>query len=255
MTSQPQQIARPGPAHPGRTASVRSRRSLPNVGHLTAAQVLGNAAFVALRTSAQAPSPSQFVYKKVETSQGKITQSWLSVDGARNSIVAHLTIFGCVHGKLSVGPGTPAGADRRCTPVRAYFPDMPTRASEMRAYLQRTQGVRPGNLNDLAKTVGGMLDTDYLLPAQQAALYEFLARTPGITVVRHATDAAGRPGIGVRWIFGRSAAMLIFDLQSFQYLGTATKGIAGQLSGDALLQTAIVDNAGQLPQSGGSTSE
>jgi hypothetical protein len=52
-----------------------------------------------------------------------------------------------------------------CTPERAFFPDMPTTAAGMGSYLERTQGVRLNDLNDLSKTVGEMLQSDYILPA------------------------------------------------------------------------------------------
>src|ERR1700704_4127659 len=50
-------------------------------------------------------------------------------------------------------------------------------------------------------TVGFMLESDYILPAQRAALYRFLAATPGLTVEAHVRDVSGRPGIGVVWHF------------------------------------------------------
>jgi hypothetical protein len=124
---------------------------------------------------------------------------------------------------------------------------MPTRPGGMLAYLERTQGVRPDDLNDIAKTVGGLLDSDYLLPAQQAALYAFLARTPGIRIQPAVADAAGRPGVGVVWSFDGSQAMLVFDPQTYTYLGMSTRGLDGRIGGTALLTTAIVDHAGQVP--------
>ncbi len=68
------------------------------------------------------------------------------------------------------------------------------------------------------------------------------------------TDAAGRPGVGVVWSLDASQAMLIFDPQTYTYLGTSTRGIDGQLSGTALLTTAIVDRVGQLPGPAGNAS-
>ena len=117
----------------------------------------------------------------------------------------------------------------------------------MLAYLRRTQGVRLSNLNDLAKTIGLMLDSDYLSPRQQAALFEFLATTPRITVVLNVSDVAGRAGIGVGWSVDGGRAMLIFAPISHRYLGTSTQGLRGQVSGEALLQSGIVDMAGQVP--------
>lgn len=145
----------------------------------------------------------------------------------------------------------------KCTPQVAFYPEMPTDPSAMQAYLLKTHQEYPTTasygiadvLNDLAKNVGYMLDSDYLLPAQQAALYRFLATTPGITVKQPVEDVAGRAGIGVGWNFEGSSSMLIFDASTYQYLGMTTFGEQGQVGGDALLQTAIVDTAGQAPTS------
>jgi hypothetical protein len=134
-----------------------------------------------------------------------------------------------------------------CTPERAFFPDMPTTAAAMGAYLERTQGIRLNDLNDLSKTVGFMLESDYILPAQRAALYRFLAATPGLTVEPHVRDVSGRLGIGVVWHFYGSKSMNIFDPRTFAYLGMTTWGEQGQPGGAALVQTAVVDRAGEMP--------
>lgn len=143
----------------------------------------------------------------------------------------------------------------RCTPQPAFFAEMPTTVSAMLPYLVKTDIVYPAglvpaanDLNDLAKDVGYMLDTSYLLPRQQAALYDLLAKTPGIRVKTGVTDVAGRAGVGVEWSFEGGTSMLIFDPATFQYLGESTLGLNGASGGDALLQTAIVDSPGQLPQ-------
>jgi hypothetical protein len=111
-----------------------------------------------------------------------------------------------------------------CTAERTFFPDMPTTAAAMGPYLEQTQGIRLNDLNDLSKTVGFMLESDYILPAQRAALYRFLAITPELTIERHVRDISGRPGIGVVWHFYGSKAMNIFDPRTFAYLGMTTWG-------------------------------
>jgi hypothetical protein len=58
------------------------------------------------------------------------------------------------------------------------------------------------------------------VPAQRAALYEFLATMPGLTLERNVKDISGRPGIGVSWSFMGSTAVLIFD-PSVQGTGAA----------------------------------
>jgi hypothetical protein len=90
-------------------------------------------------------------------------------------------------------------------------------------------------------------ESDYLLPAQRAALYEFLATTPGLTLERNVNDISGRPGIGVGWSFMGSKAMLIFDPGTYTLLGETPWGEQGQVGGSALLQMAITNQAGQVP--------
>jgi hypothetical protein len=207
--------------------------------HPTAAQVLDRAAFAALQRSPLTPLPNQFVYTKVGGGGGQVSQSWMSVDGTRNSLI--------LQSPTSKPTRLPGCADSGCTPQPAYFPEMPTTPSAMLPYLEKTQRVRLDDINDLAKTVSYMLDTDYLLPAQQSALFQFLATTRGLTVDPSVQDVAGRPGIGIEWPYLGSSGMLIFDASSYQYLGLTTRGINGDIGGDALLQTAIVNAAGQQP--------
>jgi hypothetical protein len=253
---------------------------------LTAREVLDRAAAAALRGPDVVPSGDQFVYTEVGGGAGApVVRTWLSVDGTRNGLstttysdgkVQSSTFLGCANGvqkiqlpgvggkplKLGGKAMTPTQYQEKyktpvpmhgpiqsvpCTPEPAYFPDMPTSAGAMAGYLERTQGIRVSNLNDLAKTVGFMLQSDYILPAQRAALYEFLATTPGLIVEPNVRDIDGRPGVGVGWSFEGSKAMNIFDPSTYAYLGLTTWGLQGQLAGDALLKTAITNTPGQLP--------
>jgi hypothetical protein len=239
---------------------------------LTAKQVLDTAATAALSQPAAPPRPDQFVYTKVGDGAGHVAQTWLSVDGSRNGLMeaqgpnGTTTILGCVNGKHQIrlpgsngkpytGPEKPKAAvppdgpvvAMPCTPQPAFFSAMPTTASAMPGYLAKTQGVRLNDLNDVAKVVGGMFQSDYLLPAQRDALYEFLATTPGLTLERNVKDISGRPGIGVGWSFMGSKAVLIFDPRTYTLLGITTRGEQGQVGGAALLQMAITNQAGQKP--------
>jgi hypothetical protein len=261
---------------------VGPHRSVPAVAtvpaQLTAREVLEHAATAALKEPVVVPRADQFVYTEITGGSGAaVVQVWLSVDGTRNGLtesLVHGTLqksvqLGCVNGsrtyRLPGRDGKPLKGGHKpipikgpvpmdgplvttpCTPERAYFPDMPTTAAAMGPYLARTQGIRLNDLNDLSKTVGFMLESDYILPAQRAALYRFLATTPGLTVERNVRDVSGRPGIGVVWHFMGSKAMNIFDARSFAYLGMTTWGEQGQVGGLALVRTAIVDRAGEVP--------
>ena len=244
---------------------------------LTAREVLEHAASAALKEPAVVPRDDQFVYTKVVGGGGVVEQSWLSVGGTRNGLtespmngkLQKSVQLGCVNGARKIRTpgrdGKPLKGGHKpipikgpvpmdgpvvtvpCTAERTYFPDMPTTAAAVGPYLEQTQGIRLNDLNDLSKTVGFMLESDYILPAQRAALYRFLATTPGLTIERHVRDISGRPGIGVVWQFYGSKAMNIFDPRTFAYLGMLTWGEQGQLGGDALVRTAIVDQAGELP--------
>jgi len=252
--------------HPGASPSGAGVTAV-----LTAKQVLDTAATAALSHPGASPRPDQFVYSKVGDG-GHVTQTWLSVDGSRNGLAEDqgangtTTILGCVNGKREMrlpgyngkpytGPAKPKApvpldgpvVTVPCTPQPAFLPAMPTTASAMPAYLAKTQGVRLNDLNDLAKVVGGMFQSDYLLPAQRAALYKFLATTPGLTLERNVKDVSGRPGIGVGWSFMGSRAVLIFDPSTYTLLGLTTRGEQGQVGGDALLKIAITNQAGQEP--------
>ena len=99
----------------------------------------------------------------------------------------------------------------------------------------------------LTSLPGGAHSADYLLPAQRAALYKFLATTPGLTLERNVKDISGRPGIGVGWSFMGGKAVLIFNPSTYTLLGMTTRGEQGQVGGDALLQMAITNQAGQEP--------
>ena len=253
--------------HPNRSSGPAAVTAV-----LTAKQVLDTAAAAALSHPGAPPRPDQFVYTKVGDGGGHVAQTWLSVDGSRNGLMegqgsnATTTILGCVNGKRQMrlpgsngkpytGPAKPKAAvppdgpvvTVPCTPQPAFFAAMPTTASAMPGYLAKTQGVRLNDINDVAKVVEGMFQSDYLLPAQRAALYEFLATVPGLTLERSVKDISGRPGIGVGWSFMGSKAVLIFDPRTYTLLGMTTRGEQGQVGGGALLQMAITNQAGQEP--------
>jgi hypothetical protein len=214
-------VARPGGSSP-----------LP-AARLTAMQVLDRAASAALRQPTVVPLPGQFLYSKsVEYPSGTV-EIWRSIDGARG-LVEH-------GGQVTTYPGG----------LPAYYPDMPTRASAMDAFLERTEGREMNDTDpgDLPKFIVDWVPQGYLRPAQQAALYKFYLTLPGLTVAEHVRDVSGRPGIGVSWSQGNFTVMSVFDPRTFAYLGTTSFTGHTEYSGGswAVLSTAIVDHAGELP--------
>jgi len=251
-------------AHPGTHAPGRIVQNA----HLTARQVLDNAAVAALAKPATTPRPDQFLYAKLKiTGSGSsdgISQYWVSIDGEQNGLEevgsqGSLVEQGCVDGQQKVdtgvkGPGYTGPSSVACTPVLAYLPGMPTNPDALLAYLERTQAVgrsKPGLVNTLINSLGkeieGLATNDWLSPAQQAALYRLAAQAPGMTVVRHVTDVAGRPGVGVEWRYEGLATVLIFNAKTYAFLGATTQDGDGTDSGMALLNAGIVNRVGDLP--------
>jgi hypothetical protein len=230
--------------------------------------VLDNAAVAALAKPGAPPRPDQFLYVKLKiTGSGSsdgISQYWLSIDGQRSGLEevgsqGSSVEQGCVDGQQKVdtgvkGPGYTGPSSVACTPVLAYLPGMPTNPGALLSYLERTQAVgrsKPGLantlINSLGKEVEGLATNDWLSPAQQAALYRLAAQAPGMTVVHHVTDVAGRPGVGVEWRYEGLATVLIFDAKTYEFLGATTQDGDGTDSGMALLNAGIVDRVGELP--------
>jgi hypothetical protein len=243
---------------------------VPQQINAAAAHVLNLAAGAALRQPGAPPRPDQFIYHAIRDGGGHLYQSWLSVDGTRNGLVRGIGgggwsyVPGCRHGRERVNASAPHGGTngwQRCTPVPAYLPSMPTSPRAMGAYLERTQRVSLGDtvadLDLLGKTIADLLTSTYLTPRQLAALYDFMANTPGFTVVPGARDAVGRVGMGIRWPVsdGQAAApgdtdMIIFNPHTGTYLGgrTTYQGESpATYSGDAVVKLAVVDRIGQLP--------
>jgi hypothetical protein len=230
----------------------------PLHGALTAKQFLDTAARAALRQHSGAPAPDQWVYSEQESHNGKKLQIWLPADGNKPGIVRP--------SKGGVEPAcTIAQAETKgCLPDAGYFPGMPTNPRHLLAYLDKVQIAQlpqpqdgPSWLdNDLAKGVFFLMQQTYLRPAQQAALYELLAQTPGFTIQHNVKDAVGRTGVAIVWHFETAKGAIIFNPASYAFLGVRTWPAAGfkgpgahAYDGSALIALGIVDKPGRLPAS------
>lgn len=192
------------------------------------------------------PQPGQFVYSETKSPSGMVSRIWLSADGQQPGLARN-------------GDVIPIG-DGRCI---GYLPGLPTDPSEVFSFL-RNVGVIPGDAasnNIVGKTVLLLLQNVYLLPPQRAALYDFLAATPGFTYVPRAVDAIGREGVGILWsLLTRRRAhggstQIIFDPTTYAYLGARTwpaasfTGPTSPYCGSALITMAVVDRTGEIPSS------
>jgi hypothetical protein len=108
------------------------------------------------------------------------------------------------------------------------------------------------------EAIKDLLITYVMPPTLTAELYRALGNIPGVTVDRHATDIAGRHGIGFKIALpadqGAGFDELILDQKTFALmgqqliLGQAAGAKAGQIvSGTAVLKTSFVSGPGRMP--------
>jgi hypothetical protein len=195
---------------------------------LTAVQFLTQAAAGTRREHAVVPGPDQFIYSEgFGASTGAWWRQWESVNGSRPNVTDLST-----GGWVSTAPCTEALAESTGCPPTGFLPDFPVSANAVMPYLVRLQQASasvpssqdPPNwlANDTGKAVAGLLQFVYLLPAQQAAVFQMLAQTSGFEIVRNAVDAQGRPGVGIYWFYQDSGAMIVFNPVTYQFMGFGT---------------------------------
>ncbi len=240
----------PGPAgHPGPSGQASAVK--PFTGRLTAARFLDAAAKAALTQPLSPPQPGQFVYAETEGPGGSSKyQIWQSADGSQVGLVINAA------GTIPLTPCTVIQAQaRHCATTAGYLPGLPVHPSAVLAYLTKIgladAADQPGGsrlhkpiahwvANDIGKILAVMLSDTYLEPAQRAALYEFMARTPGFTVAAHVTDAIGRSGVGIRWTYQGITNVIIFSRQDYAYLGVRTVAPGQPAYSAALVKFGIV---------------
>jgi hypothetical protein len=245
------------PAASGASHRVSHPAIRPFTGRLTAARFLGAAAHAALRMPAAPPRPGQFVYEEtVGPERTSKYQAWLSADGSQDGLVIN------AFGPSSLTPCTVAQAEAgRCGLEAGYLPGLPTRPSRVLAYLTKVGLADPTaehkpipnwQANDVGKSAEFLLQSTYLLPAQRAALFNFMARTPGYTVAPHVADALGRRGVGIEWKYQDTTSIVIFSRKNYAYLGNTDLTGGHPTWAAALVKFAVVNRvphpaASQLP--------
>lgn len=243
-------IAMSGPQAPARQHTPKAR--VTQAAQLTVVQVLNRAAASALAQPAAVPRPDQFVYSKAVYSAQGATETWRSVDGARNGFVLSgdekVMLWGCSNGRQTVQPDPGSDLKRvtqSCIATPAYLAGMPTTASAMGSYLAQTFGSSVRDAAVAQKVTQFVFNQDYLLPAQRAALYRFFVTIPGLKVVPRMRDYVGRPGVGISLTTDGFTVIWIFDPKTFAYLGS-TELVGSKFTfGSAVLKTVIVNEAGQ----------
>lgn len=257
------------PAHaPASTASAAER-------------VLAGAAEQARRQPTVPVRGDQFIYVESLTASISVHEGstepatisaarrriWLSADGTRDGLLRQpgrpgpggpdgMVLPGC-HDGLSTQSKYGKTEEVACTPLPGYHADLPSDAAGMLAYLYRqADGTKNPRDQEAFSAAGDLIREAYLSPASLAAVFEAVARIPGVRVVGDVTDRAGRAGVALaRDEVQGTRSELIFDRKTYAYLGehlVLTRDAYGMKAGEAIdstavLKVAVVDGAGQLP--------
>jgi hypothetical protein len=185
-------------------------------------------------------------------------ETWTSANGTKDGLVRERP---CNEHPLSLGGGTMLraceyGVSWGSSPesagpppyTYAWLRTLPTTAAKLLTYFGGAHiKSDPGTSADdqIWAGIGGFFeDTPLLPPKLAAAAFRVAASIPGITLLPHVRDAAGRPGIAVARVFGDERVELIFSPRSYALLGTQSVVIAPgeQLNGRALRPGTVVDS-------------
>ena len=247
----------------------------------TAAQLLAKIAAAAARQPAPVVRDSDFTYIRSEVayevdsiSNGHETSSmaklherqiWLPVanvcatgllieQGERTPI----SPFPVANGKVDRDPPKGTPMPNFTCPSEGHLGDttyrllqsIPTQPDALLAYLKA--GKKWTN-DDPPTEIGDMIRETIMPPALAAALYRLAATLPGATLVPHATNVAGRAGIGIMWTSKTARQVYknewIFDKTTLRFIGEKTYDPGtGRLTGEsAIIQQAFTAKAGQVP--------
>ncbi|GAA4570343.1 CU044_5270 family protein [Planotetraspora kaengkrachanensis] len=191
-------------------------------------------------------------------------QAWFSADGTRDGLIREraksgggakvIEMPGCRDGVRVQSKGGKTGT-QPCEPEAHYRRDLPADADGMLAYLYRAGGgTKNPRDQDAFNAAGDLIREAYLSPPTLAAVFDAVARIPGVTVVGDVKDEAGRTGVAVALTQVQgSRTELIFDARTHAFLGERSTQVrdqdgltAGQvLDSTAIIKIAIVDRAGQ----------
>jgi hypothetical protein len=127
---------------------------------------------------------------------------------------------------------------------------LPTNPPVLLAMIYKVErGHGPSADQEAFVTIGDLLRDKIAPPKVAAALYRAAALIPGVTLVRHATDAIGRQGVAVAQTADGIRTELIFSKKSLKLIGERTIlakiGISTYAS--AIIRQAFADHLGQVP--------
>jgi hypothetical protein len=209
-------------------------------------------------------SANQFVYVKSEIAFAQETMSqsftgpwkmdrlhqrevWLPQDLTRTGLIRE-------NGEdITLHPA--GGRPGIYNPTYQWLASLPTDpAALLKKIYADTKGRGAGPDDEAFNMIGELLRESIIPPKVNAALYRAAAKIPGVVVVPHSVDAAGRQGVGVARVDASGERdEWIFDKKSLTYLGErdylvrdTANGKAGMLVGTtAVLARGVADQTGQ----------
>lgn len=216
------------------SGTTPSPTSHPLLIRLSAAQqVLYHAANNAQAQAFTAPRSDQWIYieslnrspgkpgpGQVQTAQTplqtRIDRTWTRADGKQ---VAFLQ-----NGKLIISPtgGATPPSDYASLAALPHDPqELLTWAREQAASAPKKQA----RDTSAFAILDSILYAGLVPPQQQATIYRTLAKIPGVTLDKDATDTAGRPALGVAYTIGWMNEEILFDPGSYAYRGQRSVAI------------------------------
>ncbi|MGW3291796.1 CU044_5270 family protein [Streptomyces sp. NPDC001002] len=234
----------------------------------TAAQLLDRIALAAAARTAAPVRDDQYIYTRSQGSSDELgwpatpskdtkglftsapveyegtvrREQWDAVDGKRSGLRKSV-------GLSSTGEPDPAHQEVMTMYGTGYltFRQLQALPTDPDALLRKLFGdaekVKASRRTEVVvENLGTMIDNATLLPDLSAALYRATAELPGVRVVDHVKDAAGREGVGLTFKGAAKGYAWVFDPSSLVYLGTTDA---------ALMEVGVVDRTGEVP--GGSS--
>jgi len=220
------------------------------------------------------PRPDQFIYTEsiavyrelrpagaVMRDRQVQVRAWRSVDGSREGLMQ--TMLTDVWGAPWRDHPIPVCRPEECRAAQSAA-GLPTDADAMHAYLYRADPgeftfQRIGADERALNRAADVLRLSQHLPAVQAAVFQAMARIPGISLRLDGVDAAGRHGIALAYTATGNETELIFEPGTYKYLGVNRKMtwvyvdrepgrymlLPDEAIREAVIRVAVVDKVGQ----------
>jgi hypothetical protein len=266
----------------GVTAADRlSAHPAPPAAAATVTTVLDRVAQAAAAGPAVKVRPDQYFYVKAQVAStstfaksGRV-EGWIAQSQSKETLwrdnghsetlqagISSSGFGGPVIGLTMSAPPSFISRVKLLYPTYAYLESLPANPRQLLNLIQ--QQVSPVGRSDVEAflAIGQLLSTAVLPPPTAAALYRAAALIPAVTVVPGATDALGRPGIGIAYSYAgdykdsfRLREEWIFSTSTYQFLGartsitslSATNREVTGTSSSAVLARGIADSPGGTP--------